>query len=149
MSPALHGVLIFSLLVAIGLRVPVLCERPKRKRVLRCESLETNDSAAVAGGGGQAFATEDWTLAVEACEKIVDAEPDNVQAWARLAYALHMLGPLRSGDRGLLARASFRGPASPVGVVQHCCDPSLKNEKQPGPRLPPGGGGSRLSATCR
>ena len=60
---------------------------------------ETRSARRIAGdqrcvcrdAAGKAFATEDWVLAVEACEKIVVEEPDNVQAWARLAYAQHQL----------------------------------------------------------
>jgi tetratricopeptide (TPR) repeat protein len=92
MSRVLHAALIFGLLVVIGWRVYGYFAAPETEVRTPGESLGTSDVQQWREAAGKAFAAEDWNVVVQACEKIVDDDPDNIQAWARLAYALHMLG---------------------------------------------------------
>ena len=149
MSRIVHAMLIFSLLVVIGWRVYGYFATTETETRTVSESLQTHDVRQWREAAGKAFAAEDWNVVVEACEKIVDEEPDNMQAWARLAYALHMLKRYDHAIAAYLRVCHSEGRPRQWALYNISAAYALKNEKLPGARLPPGGGGIRLSATHR
>lgn len=131
MSRLLHTVLIVSLLAVIGFRVyGYFASTASEVRSAR-ESLETNDVSQWRDAAGRAFATEDWNLAVEACEKIVAVEPGGVQAWVRLAYAHHQLGHYDQAIAAFLRVCDWEGRPRQWALFHLAAAYARKHEKQP------------------
>jgi tetratricopeptide (TPR) repeat protein len=130
MSRLVHATLIFSLLVVIGWRVYGYFATTEPKVPTPRESLLTNDVQQWRDAAGKAFAKEDWNVVVEACEKILDDEPDNGQAWARLAYALHMLGRYDHAIAAYLRVCHAEGRPRQWALYHIAAAYALKHEKQ-------------------
>ena len=89
-SRIVHAALMLAVLLAIGWRVYGYFAttesdvRAARRAQTHSSEQQWREAA------GRAFATEDWGVVVDSCERIVANDPDNMQAWARLAHALLM-----------------------------------------------------------
>lgn len=130
-SRAVHATLVVSLLVVIGFQVHryfySASEVRPRSGPEDQQNKNVRDWFITAG---RAFAREQWEAAVEALEKVVEQDPENLPAWVRLAYAHHMLGHYDPALAAYLRVIQFEGRPRAWALYNIAAVYALKDEKR-------------------
>lgn len=129
-SRLLHAALILSLLAVVGFRVYAYfatSEAEQNSLEGALASTDVDDWFTVAN---RAFAAEEWETAAEVFGRIVQREPDNVSAWVRLGYSLHMLKKYDDALATYLRVSQFDGRPRQWANYNIAAVYALKGEKQ-------------------
>lgn len=131
MSRLLHAALIMSVLLVIGFRVYWHFATEESQPRSMGTLLESNDISQWRDAAGRAYAIEDWAVTIEACQKILEQEPDNGQAWARISYAQHQLGQYDQAIAGFLRVCQTEGRPRQWALYYIAAAYARLHEKQP------------------